>query len=683
MFYNKNEVKPMSMDDYERARKLGDRELHARMQKNESPYLPVLDDILDGITIESHISLGLIDVPLDRIVGTATAGRTSAFAANFMPLLGSDTEFASKWGRLYDSMVSDGLRDPVVLLEYLNRFYVVEGNKRVSVSKYLGGINVEATVTRYIPRRSDDKENRIYYEFLSFYKATRINFLWFLEPGRFPELALHVGYRPDEEWSEQDIQDFRMAYFRWRDTYKQVIGVNQELPPADAMLLYMDLYGYKGVKDGSQSELKANIGKLRNEFAARARLEPAMSMMPQTESKWKISDLWKSTPTKVKAAFLYDSSADDSGWVLAHEMGRHHLEEVFGDQVQSVSREHVRPYQAESVVGDLIKDGYDVIFSASPVFQFSIGRLAMDHPEVKFLLCSHFSIYSNIRSYYLRMFEAKYLTGIIAGIMARDGRIGYVADYPIAGTIANINAFALGVQSVNPDAEVYLTWDCLADDTPRDYMVREGITTISNRDLSAPSKGSRHFGLYQMDGQDQINLAMPLWNWGALYESLIHSILKGNWNDLTDGSQSLNYWWGLSSGAIDIAMSRNVPAVTQNLVNAVRDQLQANRFSVFAGPLYDQKGVLQSDVPTLLPPEEIIRMDYLVRGIAGSIPTLSEIRPESRNVVAIAGVERLASPASLRYGEKLHEEYVKAMAEQSSDETEANRAADAGGEESK
>ena len=239
----------MSMDDYERARKLGDKELYIRMQKNESPYLPVLDDILDGITIESHISLGLIDVPLDRIVGTATAGRTSAFAANFMPLLGSDTEFASKWGRLYDSMVSDGLRDPVVLLEYLNRFYVVEGNKRVSVSKYLGGINVEATVTRYIPRRTEEKENRIYFEFLDFYKATRINFLWFLEPGRFPELTLHVGYRPGEAWSEQDIQDFRMAYFRWRDTYKQVIGANQELPPEDAMLLYMDLYGYKGVKD--------------------------------------------------------------------------------------------------------------------------------------------------------------------------------------------------------------------------------------------------------------------------------------------------------------------------------------------------------------------------------------------------------------------------------------------------
>ena len=90
----------MSAEHYERAKKLGEKEAHARLQKNESPYLPVLDDILEGVTIDARVSLGLVDVPLDRIVGTATAGRTSAFAANFMPLLGEGTEFATKWGHM-------------------------------------------------------------------------------------------------------------------------------------------------------------------------------------------------------------------------------------------------------------------------------------------------------------------------------------------------------------------------------------------------------------------------------------------------------------------------------------------------------------------------------------------------------------------------------------------------------
>lgn len=651
----------MSMDDYERARKLGDKELHARLQKQESPYLPVLDDILEDVVIESHISLGLIDVPLERIVGTASAGRTSAFAANFMPLLDAGTEFASKWGRLYDSMVSDGLRDPVTLLEYMNLFYVVEGNKRVSVSKFLGGVSVEANVTRYVPRRTEEKENRIYYEFLSFYSATKINFLWFMEPGRFSELTLHVGYRPGEPWSDQDIQDFRMAYYRWNETYRQVLGSALLLPAPDAMLLYMDVYGYQSVRESTKAELKTNIGKLRNEFTARAKLSPAMSMMPQTESKRKLTDLLKPTPDEVRAVFLYDSSADDSGWVLAHEMGRRHLEEVFGDRVQTTFRENVRPYQAEEVVHQLIHEGYDVIFAASPVFQYSISRLAMEHPTVKFLLCAHYSVYANIRSYYLRMFEAKYLTGIIAGAMARDGRIGYVADYPIQGTPANINAFALGVQSVNPDAEIYLTWDCLLEDTPRDFMLRNNITTISNRDLSAPSRGSRHFGLYQMDGPEQTNLAMPLWNWGALYESLVNSILQGKWNELTDGSQSLNYWWGMSAGAIDIAISRNVPSGTRNLVNAVRDQLQANRFSVFGCAIYDQEGTLRSDVTGFLPPSDIPRMDYLCKGVIGSFPTWEEIKQEARAIVNFAGLERTVSPAALRYGEKLHEQHVREL----------------------
>jgi len=648
----------MSAEHYERAKKLGEKEAHARLQKNESPYLPVLDDILEGVTIDARVSLGLVDVPLDRIVGTATAGRTSAFAANFMPLLGEGTEFATKWGHLYDSMASDGLREPPILLEYLNRFYVVEGNKRVSVSKFLGGLTVEATVTRYVPRRSDEKENRIYYEFLQFYGATRVNFLWFEEVGRFPQLALHFGYQPGAEWKQDDVQDLRAAYYRWAEVYRQITGATQVLPPADAMLLYLDFFRKESLVKSTKTELKENISKLRKEFAARA-ANPSLSMMPQEESGWKLTDLFKSTPTQVKAAFLYDSSVSDSGWDYAHEMGRQHLEEVFGDRVQTAIREHIPPHKAVEAVQALMEEGYDTFFLTSPIYMYAISNLAIDNPKLRFLVCSPYTVYANIRSYYLRMFEVKYLLGMIAGAVTRDGRVGYVADYPIRGTLASINAFTLGVQAVNPDAEVFLTWSCLKDDTPGDFFIREGITTICNRDLSAPSSGSRHFGLYQMEGLDQINLAMPLWNWGILYESLVNSILRGQWNELTDGAQTLNYWWGLSSGAIDIALSRNVPPGTKNIVGAVRDQLQANRFNPFRGPIYDQEGQLRSDVSDMLPPRDVNNMDFLCRGIIGHIPVRDELKPEAQPIVSFLGLEDVITPASLSYGRIRHEQYLR------------------------
>jgi hypothetical protein len=106
------------------------------MTHGRFPYLPVLDEILTEQDIQSEVPLGLVNIPLDYVVGTATKGRTNAFAANFMPLLETKTEFANKWSALADAQINEGIRDPIICYEFMNRFYVVEGNKRVSVLKY-------------------------------------------------------------------------------------------------------------------------------------------------------------------------------------------------------------------------------------------------------------------------------------------------------------------------------------------------------------------------------------------------------------------------------------------------------------------------------------------------------------------------------------------------------------------
>ena len=169
----------LSYEEYLKAQKMGLKAFKAAASKGQYPYLPVLDEILSHVDIEGEVSLGTINIPLDQVVGTSTAGRTQAFANNFMPLLEYKSEFGGKWSRLLDYQIKEGIHDAVKVYEYMNRYYVVEGNKRVSVLKYLGCPTITAEVTRKVPRRTDDISNRIYYEFMDFYKLTKINYIEF------------------------------------------------------------------------------------------------------------------------------------------------------------------------------------------------------------------------------------------------------------------------------------------------------------------------------------------------------------------------------------------------------------------------------------------------------------------------------------------------------------------------
>ena len=156
----------MSAQDYLEAVKLGKKEYRNRINKGMYPYLPVLDEILSHVEIEREVNLGLVQVPLKLVIGTATRGRTNAFAGNFMPILDAGSEFGSKWGTLIDSQMEEGIHTPIIVYEYMNHYYVVEGNKRVSVLKYVGAVTVAAMVTRKVPKRTDELENKIYYEFM-------------------------------------------------------------------------------------------------------------------------------------------------------------------------------------------------------------------------------------------------------------------------------------------------------------------------------------------------------------------------------------------------------------------------------------------------------------------------------------------------------------------------------------
>ena len=159
---------------YKEALRLGQKEYRACVSKGLSPCLPVLDDFLPPERAGNVVELGLVQVPSEFLVGTKTRGRVNAFAPNFMPLLADGSEFAIKWEALCKAHLSEGIREPVKVYDYFNRFYVAEGNKRVSVLKFFSAPGIPANVTRILPEKTPETE--LYYEFPAFYKCSKVNF---------------------------------------------------------------------------------------------------------------------------------------------------------------------------------------------------------------------------------------------------------------------------------------------------------------------------------------------------------------------------------------------------------------------------------------------------------------------------------------------------------------------------
>ena len=596
---------PYIMEEYIKACKAGKRDYQARMMKGQLPTLQVLDEILPPKGSYSEVPLGLVQIPIDQIVGTKSGGRSNAFAGNFMPILRENTEFAYKWATLSQSHINEGIRDPIKAYEYMNKFYVEEGNKRVSVLKYFDAVSVPGYVTRILPQRTEQKENKIYYEYVDFYALSQINYIWFSRLGSFVRLQKAV----------------------------------------DAFLAFLMIYDYKDICQKTVNELKELVGKSWEEFKLLEHdQEIELKMNPTSEKKSLLDRLLPVSTPKLKIAFLYAKTPATSAWTYAHELGRLHLEQTFPEEVTTECYENLTRDLAEKAIADAIQKGCNIIFTTTPEFVQASVQAAIAHPEVKILNCSLNTSHRYIRTYYARMYEAKFLMGAIAGAMAENGQLAYIADYPIFGTIANINAFALGAKMVNPRAQIYLEWSTLKDvdlGIAMDNVIKKGVTVVSGRDMVIPEDASRYFGLYHIEKEGPRNLAMPLWHWGKFYEQLIRTIMDGTWkyDDNKDETKAINYWWGLSADVIDVIYSQNLPIGTQKLLTMLKRAIATGEYHPFSGILYSQNGMIQSDPDKILSPEEIITMDWLADNVIGTIPKSRELKEQAKPVTLQSGVE--------------------------------------------
>lgn len=633
----------MSEEDYSRAQKLGKKEYQSRMMRGLQPTLEVLDDILPPKGSYSEVPLGLVQIPSDQIVGTRTDGRSNAFASNFMPILKQNSEFARKWATLSTSHLEEGIREPIKAYEYMNKFYVLEGNKRVSVAKYFDVDSIPGTVIRIVPKRTNEKENVIYYEYMDFYNVSKVNYLYMSKVGNFPKLQAALGKEQGEMWSDEDRENFSSVFYRFQMEYRARGGDKLSITEGDAFLAFLGVYGYEELLEKTTSELNDLVGKTWEEFLLlEAEDVIDLKMDPTNEKKPLLSRILPTSVSRLKAAFIYAKTPASSAWTYAHELGRLYLEQAFPDEITTFYYDNATQENIDDYIEAAINCGSNIIFTTSPSFAQASVKAAIENPEVRILNCSLNTSHRYIRTYYARMHEAKFLMGALAGALTTNDKLAYVGDYPIYGSIANINAFAIGAKMVNPKAKVYLEWSSMKDIDIAERLKEIGAGCISGKDMVIPEESTREFGLYTLDGEHTRSLAMPLWHWGKFYEQLIRTIMDGTWkyDDNSYEKKAINYWWGMSAGVIDVICSKNIPAETKRLMELLKQSIVSQQFSPFSGILYSQNGMVQGDPKQRLTPEEIITMDWLAENVVGIIPKTEDLQEQAKPVTLQQGVNK-------------------------------------------
>ncbi len=332
----------------------------------------------------------------------------------------------------------------------------------------------------------------------------------------------------------------------------------------------------------------------------------------------------------LKIGFIFVGPINDNGWTQAHyDGGVLAVQKAFGNKVQITYIENV-PEGAPSlnVLNSLASRGFKLIYATSFGYMNQVMQAAKKHPNVIFEMCSGYELAHNVGEYFGRMYQPRYLSGLIAGAMTKTGKIGYVAAYPTPEVVRGINAFTLGVKAVNPRATVHVVWTYSWYDPPVEKeaalsLINAGCDVLAqHQDSPAAVEAAQSKGIYAI-GYDSSNmgkfgpnayLTAPIWNWAAFYVPNVRSVLNGTW-------KSESYWKGMKSGIVKLApMTKLVPISVKKLVWAMEKEIMSGRFHVFEGPIYDQNGKLMVPAGKVMSDSALLSMQWFVEGVVGKIP---------------------------------------------------------------
>ncbi|GHU84959.1 BMP family ABC transporter substrate-binding protein [Spirochaetia bacterium] len=333
----------------------------------------------------------------------------------------------------------------------------------------------------------------------------------------------------------------------------------------------------------------------------------------------------KPNKDNIKVGFVYIGSINDEGYTQAHDKGRLAVEAL---GVKTAYVENV-PENAdcEKAIRDLIDQGCNVIYTNSFGFMDWTIKVAADFPNVYFGHCSGYKRADNVSTYFGKIYQARYLAGIAAGYKTKVNKIGYVAAFPIPEVIRGIDAFTLGVQSVNPAATVEVIWtntwyDPAVEKQGAIELLNKGVDVIAqHQDTTAPQiaaqeKGAAAIGynVATPDAAPKAYLTAPLFHWEVFYTDDVQHVRDGTW-------QSRAYWEGFSNGTVTLdALTGNNDPRTAEAVAAAEAQIKAGTFDPFQGPIADQSGAEKVPAGSRLTDDEIWNLGWFVKGVIGTIP---------------------------------------------------------------
>jgi len=335
----------------------------------------------------------------------------------------------------------------------------------------------------------------------------------------------------------------------------------------------------------------------------------------------------KVSAKEIKVGFIYVSAVDNAGWTQAHDFGRLAIDKIPGVTtyfVESVSEEADNP-QLEAVLRHMAESKYDLIFATSFGHMDTVQKIAPQYPNVIFMHCSSQLLGKNIGNYFGRIYEARYLTGIVAGAMTKSNIVGYIAAYPIPEVIRGINAFTVGVLESNPHAKVHVRWTKNWNDPSKEKrlanaMIDLGADIISqHQDSPSTLIVAKERDIYVMGYNQDMHafapktyLTAPVWNWSVVYKHIIRKVMSENW-------KSESIWWGLKQGAVDIApFGPMVPEKLRQKVLRKKKDILFDNFAIFTGPIIDQAGNIRIPKGKQATDDDLLSMNWFLKGVVGT-----------------------------------------------------------------
>ena len=328
---------------------------------------------------------------------------------------------------------------------------------------------------------------------------------------------------------------------------------------------------------------------------------------------------------KINAGFVYIGHIGDAGWTFTHDQGRQAMETLSYVEKSTYIENVPEGADAVRVITSLADKGHNVIFANSFGYMDAMVEVAKKYPDIVFMHCSGYKTGDNLGTYFGRIEEARYLSGIVAGKMTESNIIGYVAAYPIPEVIRGINSFTLGAQSVNPKIQVRVVWTHTWFDPSKERESAESLLSVGadiltmHQDTPAVIQAAKDKGKLAIGYHSDMSKYAPdtfltaaIWDWSSYYKHIAEAVHNGTWEPTQD-------MWGMKEGVV--ALAPYGPKVTDDVKTLVDEKKQMiidGELFPFQGPVVDQDGKTRIPEGKTATADEELTMDYFVKGVVGS-----------------------------------------------------------------